>query len=339
MVQDKHSRKRKRSKEALSKSITKIGQESGNNKIVIAQENRKLKKENKKKQNELRKLEIQKAKELKKKTKLLKIKLKKESKQKAKELKEKAKDSKKKTVKKKYMEKNINTSLLVITLILLICLVLLITYHANTVQSLRESVEQKKAELDGTYEELLKYKKEYEEALKDLNVYDELYKEQSTELEVSKEAALMEYYFEKDLVENWCVPEVKLEFSDLPELIIIAKGSYAEGWPIMSILIDGKHVQSFEVSSVEYVEFRTGLEMPGKTHYLDIVFNNDYIDRKRDLDRNIRFRSISLDGSKIKRPNGFYDSGKAVRTFDCKKPRKGWWMTRNGALRFKIRKV
>ncbi len=148
------------------------------------------------------------------------------------------------------------------------------------------------------------------------------------------------HFFVKYLQNDWvvydngkesalsCLPITRIKKGD--PLVIMLKGSYAQGWPIMQVLVNGVKKYEFEVkgNNEEYVL----IDSVEEDMIVDLVFNNDYTVNERGIriaDRNIKVDHIRTFGKFI---DYVYDRGKP----DCDDLSEGdmWW---NGALRFEVR--
>lgn len=129
-----------------------------------------------------------------------------------------------------------------------------------------------------------------------------------------------------------CLETIDVSNNDL--LKIKANGSYAEGWPILEVRINGKVVNSVEIK--EDKEYK--LVSLKEEEIVDLAFVNDFQikeDEKIVEDRNLYITYIKA-GNKI--IDVIYDKGKDLKAFDCEDIINNYVsMAWNGALRFKTR--
>ena len=122
-----------------------------------------------------------------------------------------------------------------------------------------------------------------------------------------------------------------IDVNDNNILKIKANGTYAEGWPILEVRINGKVVNSVEIN--ESKEYELVLLKEGDV--IDLVFVNDFqiIENEKIVeDRNLYVSYVKV-GNKI--INVIYDKGKDLKAFDCEDITNDLNMAWNGALRFK----
>ena len=129
-----------------------------------------------------------------------------------------------------------------------------------------------------------------------------------------------------------CLNTTDVNDNDL--LKIKARGSYAEGWPILEVRINGKVVNSVEISEDKEYEF----VLLKEGDIVDLTFVNDFQikeDERIVEDRNLYVSYVKV-GNKI--IDVIYDKGKDLKAFDCEDVTNNYIsMAWNGALRFKTR--
>lgn len=99
-------------------------------------------------------------------------------------------------------------------------------------------------------------------------------------------------------------------------LKVIAKGSYASGWPNMEIWVDGVKVATTTVNSSTYVDYLFSIASNPKK--IGMVFTNDYYDSATGDDRNLYIDYIVVNGKTIQAEDSsvILDKGSGSAAFD-----------------------
>lgn len=122
------------------------------------------------------------------------------------------------------------------------------------------------------------------------------------------------------------------------KITVSARGSYAEGWPEMSLYYDGILINKTEVKSKDFMNYKFSLEIKNGMHFVDIVFDNDQVVSNETgviiEDRNLFLDNVEIGGSEIE--GLIADEGLSYRALDCKDIKESKDLYRNGALRFRI---
>lgn len=128
----------------------------------------------------------------------------------------------------------------------------------------------------------------------------------------------------------------------LPQITIRARGSNADGWPVMQLRGNGEIVQEWTVSSSAYANYTAQFPLTGSDK-IDIVFTNDYClpTGCANGDRNLYVDYFVVDGQTIQAESSAvsYDRGSGAAAFDgadviAGQEAMGW----SGALRTTVSK-
>jgi len=122
-----------------------------------------------------------------------------------------------------------------------------------------------------------------------------------------------------------------IDINENETLAIKAEGSYADGWPVLEIRINGKLINSTEIKEEKEYKLIPLME----NSIVDLSFVNDYNikeDNQMVADRNIYVSYVKVGDKMI---DVIYDKGKDIKAFDCEDTSHNLDMAWNGALRFK----
>ncbi len=124
-----------------------------------------------------------------------------------------------------------------------------------------------------------------------------------------------------------CVSLNKVKYGDV--IILNARGSYANGWPLLGVWIDGNKIKEIELKG-DWQDYLIYGPINDSTR-IDLIFDNDFRIKEEDIvtwDRNIYLNGMRTMSKKL----GFiYDKG----DLDCENIKDGD-MYSNGALRLRV---
>jgi len=122
-------------------------------------------------------------------------------------------------------------------------------------------------------------------------------------------------------------------------IVIKAKGSYADGWPDMAVYVDGKKVLEQTVESAEFQNVRVNYEFTKGTHVIDILFTNDFSKKGTKIDRNLFIENIWVGERYMSKRVAVLEKGSGIKALDCEDALPADDLKWNGALRFKVEVV
>lgn len=119
------------------------------------------------------------------------------------------------------------------------------------------------------------------------------------------------------------------------QMQVIARGSYANGWPRMQLWFDGILNKEIDVSSPENAAYFFDVNGSKGNHVVDIAFVNDY-SNKTVGDRNLYIQKIILGEQEILSGNFTRDSGSKEKMVDCQNLGRDGNLYSNSAARLKL---
>jgi hypothetical protein len=176
------------------------------------------------------------------------------------------------------------------------------------------------------------------EVLMNFTMKEPFYKVKVMTSLVGKDQEIHFWAYNKDLVYEYpdfiasinCLKPINITAAD--NFTITAKGSLN---PNMKVRFNGEEILSTTVPNATYINITVPKEIgPG---YLDIIFDNDFVNQTTKADRNLYIQKIVIGNSTIKPIQGVTDLGLGSKAFDCENLKSitdniAW----NAALRFRL---
>lgn len=246
----------------------------------------------------------------------------------------------------------------IIGLLTLIIVALLVMYVVAT-NELKERQKDLTIQLLDAKAESAKYKQAYEIVLADAQAFDRIYgtgyRGESDVLDADINASAQNtntsatprpsplaqptgpvtlsdtdawgFYFERGLIQDWCIETTKLVQTptDVVDIVLIASSDGAA----LRLLVDAQDVARFDVAGNEQI-LKSSVVIPKGTHHIDIVYVGG---AKLDISLvRIGDRTIESDISVL-------DFGSGFDVFDCEDTKQDSQLKEPGAMRMRIEKV
>lgn len=119
------------------------------------------------------------------------------------------------------------------------------------------------------------------------------------------------------------------------QIQVLARGSYAAGWPKMQFWFDGKMIKEQEVATDKAGAYFFDVLGEKGTHVIDTTFTNDF-SNKTAGDRNLYIEKIKLNEQEINKESFTKDSGSKEKAFDCQGRANDGNLYSTGAVRVKV---